>query len=475
MTDPTTDALAAFRQLIDNANSQGEAGQPVVLTDALVGPELGVVLRRCGVPHEFDRPLLEVIGGWSTAEAEQHFLEFSELSIMQLAGDSLTVHERWRKPLWAWWLREEEREQFVALNESLTEWFRTKALADGSETDQRRQMFHLVGCRQSEGVQMFEDLFRRARHRRSFSECSLLIRLVNEYEPLLSAGEHAVVAYNEGKLASDLREWQRALDLFETVVDESDADDETRVFALVRRGHALRALGRTDEALGVLEDAQRRSVSPRQAWRALYELGELYRDLGEADRADRALRAALDEASKAGDGADVAGVLNSLGTVQLRLRDTEKAVDSFRKSLDELERSGDVVRPGAVLNNLGLAQIEQLDWCAAEASFSASLEHKRAAGDQLGQAIALLNLSRAQSAQGKLLLAQESAAQAGDLYKAVDDARGEARAFLVQARLAKRDGQTEAARGLFQQAAERAAAAGDAGIAGRAREELEHL
>lgn len=475
MTDPSTDPLAAFRQLIDNATGQDEAGQQVVLTDALLGPELGGVLRRCAVPHDFDRPLLELLGGWDTAEAEQHFLEFSELSIMQFSGDALTVHERWRKPLWAWWLGDEERERFVALNESLTEWFRTKALAGGSETDQRRQMFHLVGCRRSDGVQMFEDLFRRARHRRSFSECSLLIRLVSEYEPVLSASERAVVAYNDGKLASDLRQWERALELFESVAAEPDTADEVQVFALVREGHALRALGRTDEALQVLEDARRRSAVPRQAWRALYELGELYRDLGEADRAGRALRAALKQASKAGDGADVAGVLNSLGTVQLRLRDTESAVESFRKSLEELERSGDVVRPGAVLNNLGLAQIEQLDWCAAEASFSASLERKQAAGDQFGQAVALLNLSRAQSAQGKFALAQESAAQAGGLFESVGDARGQARAFLARARLAKHEGQAEAARSLFQRAAERATAAGDAGLAGRAREELSRI
>jgi tetratricopeptide (TPR) repeat protein len=475
MTDPSIDALAAFRQLIDSANSQGEAGQPVVLTDALLGPHLGVVLRRCAVPHEFDRPLLELLGGWSTAEAEQHFVEFSELSIMQLADDALGVHERWRKPLWTWWLRDEQRPDFVALNESLSEWFRTTALAAGSETDQRRQMFHLIGCRQGEGVQMFDDLFRRARHRRSFSECSLLIRLVNEYGRVLSTGERAVVAYNEGKLASDLRQWEDALSLFEGVADEPDADDEVRVFARVREGHALRALGRTDEALHVLEDARGQCASPRQAWRALYELGELYRDVGEADRASRALRTALEQASRAGDGADLAGVLNSLGTVQLRLRDTESAVESFRKSLEELERTGDVVRPGAVLNNLGLAQIEQLDWGAAEASFSASLERKRAAGDQLGQAVALLNLSRAQSAQGNHALAQESATEAGALYEAAGDARGQARAFLAQARLAKREGQTEAARCLFQQAAERATIAGDAGLAGRAREELRRV
>ena len=475
MTGPTPDALAAFQQLLEGTGTQGDAERPVVLTDALVGQELGTVLRRCAVPHEFDRRLLEQLGGFSETEAEQHFQEFSELSIMQFIGDSLSVHERWRKPLWSWWLEEEQRAGFVALNESLTEWFGASALASGSETDERRQMFHLVGCRQDEGLHMFTELCRRARHRRSFPECSLLICLVHEYEPVLAAPECAVIAYHDGKLASDLRDWERARGLFHSVATELAADSELQVIALVREGHALRELNRTEEALAVLQDARIRSTgeaASELAWRALYELGEIYRDLGQADLANRTLRDALDHASKAGDRADVAGVLNSLGTVQRKLRDTDAAIDSFHKSLEELERRGDVMRPGAVFNNLGLAQMDKLEWDAAEASFFASLECKRAAGDQLGQANTLLNLSRAQLAQDKLALAQQSAVQAGTLYGAVGDGRGQARALLGQARLAKRDRQAEAARGLFQQALECATAAGDTDIAGRARDEL---
>jgi tetratricopeptide (TPR) repeat protein len=322
---------------------------------------------------------------------------------------------------------------------------------------------------------MFEALCRRARYRRSFSECSLLIRLVKEYEPVLPARERAVIAYHDGKLASDLRDWERALGLFRSVATEPAAGTGLQVNALVRQGHALRALDRTAEALDVLQDAQRRSTgegTADQTWRILYELGEIYRDLGYADRADRTLRAALHEAWKAEDRADIAGLLNSLGTVQLKLRDTDGAIDSFQKSIEQLKRRGDVLRPGAVLNNLGLAQIEKCDWDAAEASFAASLECKRAAGDQLGQANALLNLSRAQSAQDKLALAQESVAQAGTLYEAAGDGRGRARALLAQARLANRARHAEAARSLFQQAIEHATAAGDASILGSARDEL---
>ena len=295
MTEPPPDPLAAFRQLIEGTSVLREAKHPVALTDALVGPELGAVLRRCAVPHEFDRRLLERLGGWSATEAEQRFVEFSELSIMEFAGSALSVHERWRKPLWSWWLSEEQRTPFVALSESLTEWFAASALASGSETDLRRQMFHLIGCQQDEGVRMFETLCRLARRQRRFSDCSLLIRRVKEYEPVLSARGRAVISYHDGKLASDLRQSERALYLFRSVATEPAAGTELQLNALVRQGHALRELGRTAEALAVLEEARGASTggATDQTWRVLYELGEVYRDLGHADLANKMLRAAL--------------------------------------------------------------------------------------------------------------------------------------------------------------------------------------
>ncbi len=476
MTDQPSDGLAAFQELLTGEGAPGNPNRWVTLTDALVGPELGPVLRRCAVPHEFDLRLLGHIGGFGPAEAEQHFREFSELSSMQFNGNALGVHEVWRRPLWKWWLRDEQRQEFVTLSESLFEWF--GAMAAGSEIDERRQMFHLVGCRQEDGMRMFEGLCRRARTRHKFSECSLLIRLVNEYLPVLPARERAVITYHDGKLASDMRDWDRAIELFDSVVKEPEAETDLQVYALIREGHALRSLGRTEEALRLLEQARDRSsdaASAKQAFRALYELGEVYRNLGQVDLADRTLRAALERASTAGEDADVAGVLNSLGTVQLRLRDTKGAVESFQASLEELERRGDVMRPGAVLNNLALAQIEKLDWAGAEASLSKSLEYQRAAGDKVGEATALLNLSRAQSGQDELALATASAEEAAALFESAEDGRGQARALLAQARLAKREKQVETARRLFDRAMELAAAAGDDTTAARARDERRRL
>jgi tetratricopeptide (TPR) repeat protein len=471
-----SDSLAAFRRLLETTTAPAGADSPELLTDSLVGSEAGALLRRCAVPHEFDRALLQHLGGLDAAEAAERYAQFSELSVMQINDGALCVHERWRRSLWRWWLDDSRRAEFVALNETLVEWFAARA-EQGDATAARRRMFHLLGCRQDEGLRTFETMFRSARHLRHFSECSLLLRLVHEYDPLLRPGERAVLTYHEGKLASDLRDWDRSLALLHEVSDDDAAALGLRLSAQVRTGHALSQAGRPQEALVVLERAHVRIAAEPTVvglvWRVLYELGEVYRDLGRADDASATLARALASAGSAEQDVDVAGILNSLGTVQLKLREIDAAIESFRASLADLAQRGDAVRSGGVLNNLGLAQLERCDWQDAEASLSASLESKRAAGDAPGQATALLNLSRVQAAQERFDDACRSAEQAAALFEASGDLRASLRARLAKARLVRRAGRWGESVPLLRAVASEADAAGDEATASAARAELE--
>ena len=460
MSQPPAE-LEAFRKLLEATSLSSEQQRPVLESDALVGPELGLLLRRCAVPHDFDRPLLRRLGESDQQTAAARFEAFAELSIMQVGDGALSLHERWRRPLWAWWLRDEQRLEFIALSRTLADWFDSLAkVADsGSQVRQiqsRRRMFHLLGCDTDKGIREFERLCRLARHSWAFSECNLLIRLVKEYEPILNPRQSAVLHYHEGKLASDLKEWELALATFRSVTGEPVADPGVKIKAIVRAAHALRNLGRNQEALKELQRAQEQISLSHDAvdllWRVLYELGEVYRDLGDLDSAERTLRAALGDARKAKEPADLAGVLNSLGTVQARLGNTTQAIDSFRLSLDYLQRSGDALRPGAVLNNLGLAQLEKTDWSDAQSSFAASLERMRAAGDRGGQATALLNSSRAQVALGDFVAAGDSAERAAKLFREAGDSASAERALLQSAAAARASLQQSRRRGIIPRA-----------------------
>ena len=199
-------ALAEFRSLLEDAAQPGP-DSPVLMTDGLVGEVAGALLRRCAIPHDFDRALLRHLGDLEEAQADERYAQFAELSLMQISDSTLSMHERWRQPLWHWWLGVTRRDEFRVVSEELVDWFSAPTTSTGEDPAARRRMFHLIGCRQDEGLQVFEAQFRAARWRRRFSECTLLLRLAHEYDPVLLPHERALLKYEEGKLASDLRDW----------------------------------------------------------------------------------------------------------------------------------------------------------------------------------------------------------------------------------------------------------------------------
>jgi tetratricopeptide (TPR) repeat protein len=455
----SAESLATFRRLLEGAHAQPAADAPLALAEALVGPERAPELRRCAIPHLVDREVLQVLAPWlSPSQAAERFEELAELSVMQECENGIAIHDRWRQALFAWWLRAENLAEFETVSRSLAQHFGALAGAGAgpdAEAAGRRHMYHLLGADRRAGVAAFASLCRRARHQWRFAECGALIRLVRDYDPVLTAGERAVVTYHEGKLAADMKDWQRAEALFREVVDEDASSNPLRLNGLVRLGHVLREQGRFPEAIRSLERARllaASSSSEHLAWRALRELGEAHRDAGQLDLAESRLREAIEAAKGREEPVDLPGLLNSLGTVYLKRREPGDAVVAFQRSLCELERAGDLFRPAQVHNNLALAYSEQGEWARAQTAFAASLASKRQAGDLAGQGLALQNLSRAQAAQHQLAAALESASEAAEIFLSLKDARsaGIAKRSLGQYHRRLRD--DDRAQALFEEA-----------------------
>src|SRR5262249_14654438 len=137
-----TASLAAFRRLLETAAAQPDERRAVSLTDSLMGPTGGALLRRCAIPHEFDRALLQDLGGLSEAEADEYYTQFAELSLMQITENGMSMHERWRRPLWDWWLAGDRRDEFSLINKGLVQWFAAPATSTGEDPLARRRMFH---------------------------------------------------------------------------------------------------------------------------------------------------------------------------------------------------------------------------------------------------------------------------------------------------------------------------------------------
>lgn len=479
-----SDGLAAFKQLLDRARSDPEALGPVTLTEALVGPARSHLLRLCAIPHEFDRETLRILDtSLSADEADRVYGDFSQLSAVQIGSATLSIHERWRKPIFRWWLRPENRLEFQQISRRLADHFlAVQGPADNAaevESTMRKHFYHLVGADSAEGLVMFESLCRRARHQWRFTECAALIRLAHDYDPILSPPQRAIVGYHEGKLASDLRDWSGAETLFREVESNPDTPTSLRVSALARLGHALREQRRVPDAIASLAQAQTiAQASPDArglAWRVLLELGEAYRDNSRMEDAERTILEAIEATRSTSESADSAGLYNSLGTIYLRLGEPRQAITAFEKSLAQLERAGDVFRPAQVQNNLALAYCDQRDWAKAEEAFSRSLELKRKAGDLAGQGLALQNLSRAQAAQEKIDGAMASASAAVEIFTRLNDNHHAGIAKHTLGKFQRSRGDAAAARTLFEQAAALLDAAGDAQAAATVRADLRTL
>ena len=419
------------------------------------------MLRACAIPHEFDRDLLRILWDWPTPEeADRCYHAFAELSMFQPGANGLTMHDRWRMPLWKWWFRDENRAEFQRISRRLADWFAGSPDPAGGpaavEARLREYMYHLIGADRDVGFVLFESLCRRARHQWRFAECGALVRLVHDYEPILTPQQKGRLGYHEGKLEADVRNWMRAEEMFRGIVADASVPSEDRFKAMVRLGQVLREQQRLPQAIAMLKQAQSMVAGAVHLegleWRVLRELGEAYRDSGSVGGGETILLSAIDAAQIAEENADLAGLFNSLGTVYLRQREIPRAIEAFKRSLDELERQGDVFRPAQVQNNLALAYTEQRNWAAAESAFAASLDLKRQAGDLLGQGLALQNLSRVQAAQQRLDEATQSSEAAAQIFAAQGDSRREGIAKQALGKYARKRGDTERARALLQEA-----------------------
>lgn len=462
------DPLAAFRRMLQADTTEMAGTDAGNVVDDLVDRESGRVLRQCAVPHEFESSLLQYLGGYSDEEARARYQQFAELSIMQIGVGGLSMHERWRKQLWRWWLSEERRSDFMALSGRLADWFKS--------VDERQYMFHLFGARPDEGLHCFEALFRRARRQFRPAECALLLQLAHEYDAILSKASLDRLAYQDAVLAADSGEWQRALDILQPLAEDEHCAPCLRVDAEIRLASVLQRLNQAPKAVRMLEGARVRL--DREGWkmpgegRLLHELADLYRDLGDLERADDLLQHAFSGVHDADS--DIAGMWNSLGTVQHKLGELDSAITSFNNSLAEMLKQGDALRSGAVYNNLGLAQKDNFQWAAAEESLKVSLAANRAAGNKTGEATTLLNLSSVQSALERLDLALESARQAATLAETIPETRLRLKAQAAVGRLLRRAGKSDEALAVFQKVVAEAQHAGELRMAAEANIDLAH-
>src|SRR5262249_24618327 len=105
-----------------------------------------------------------------------------------------------------------------------------------------QRIFHLLGKDEQEGFAEFQTLFRAERYRYRFGSCEALIKLVREYQPILSEKNNNWLDYHEAKLTLDLHHHETARCQLEGLIERHSVAADPALFArcLFRLANALR-------------------------------------------------------------------------------------------------------------------------------------------------------------------------------------------------------------------------------------------
>jgi tetratricopeptide (TPR) repeat protein len=476
--------LADFERLLAQHAQQQFSSVETLL--AVLPPQLGELLRLCAIPHEFDTSILQVLDPkLDVSGAAQLYDELLDLACVSVSENAAMLHESARRELFARWLTAERATVFRAASarlESHFEWLAQASNARGSEVAAQQALFHALAVDQARAFTSFELLCRQARHQNRLADCGHLIKLVHEYDTVLSPTCSAWLTYHEAKLTADLLRFDDAQRLFESLLEQFDSEPllneqllQIKVALRLGRLHAERR--HFAKAIDFYVRARtnmlgRDRIADVREYEIARSLGEAHRDNDDLDQAEALLSHSLRSAQAAGDTAAVADIHNSWGTLQAKRGDLKDAIASYETSIAELERLGRRFQSAQVYNNLGIAQADDGEFALAEQSFRASLHIKMEAGDSLGKAKTLVNLVRVQRARKEIPAAIVACSEAIKLFREVQHYPGLADATRTLAKLHMLADARPLARDLLVEAAALFERAGLSTAAANVQEEL---
>ena len=469
-----SDLVQEFSDFIKKYELNKPAG---VLQATLAGmsSEKANQFKLCAIPHQFDASILmALVPDLDHQTATSRCQEFAANASVRSYGASFVISEEIRNPLFKEWLEPDRRAEFVEANKRLVDYFSRQAgQTEGIDADTNRlnRVFHQIGADSEKGFAEFEDLFRERRQRSSPGECEILLRLVHEYDPILTSSQRASLNYQEGKIAADLLRSDEARKLFESVLVVADSSPKLRIKAIIRLGlleHELRnwsaAITRFQEALALLETSEA-TIRDEFNYQIKINMGVTYREMGELQQAKQLLLESVREAHRVNTVNGMAVAYNSLGTLFRKFGEGKSAVKAYRKSLKLVEGEKQYYRIAQVNNNLGLAYLDERKLEEGERALQESLKFKAKAGDTIGLGRTYNNLMQAYRIQGKEREAVEAGGVAIKCFEEVGDYYAMALATRNLGRLYRSLGQKEEAQKSLQKALtlfERSQAVGEA-------------
>lgn len=199
-----------------------------------------------------------------------------------------------------------------------------------------------------------------------------------------------------------LSDWELAADYARRARElAEDADlPILRAEALVAEGNALMCSGRFDEAVIVYDRLSRVATDDRQHGIAMQNIGSIHAQRGDHAAAAHAFEQSRLLFEEAGYARGVAIATNNLGRLAHDIGDLERAEPLLRAALDSAREVGDAELCALALLNLAQLRVAQRDFVEADAMITESFGHFAVSENRWRQVECLCVLADIAEAQG---------------------------------------------------------------------------
>lgn len=359
----------------------------------LAKPDMAEAIRLCAIPHWFNEEILAWLRGEGREPSGRTGEILGELTKQVFAspyhGRGYAYHENVRNLLLGRWRKENGR-RFQELSGKMATYCadmsQVKKLFEEERAEwEHEEMYHLLVADEGRGIDLFISLANRASDLYQLSTFHLLISLAYERAADLSEGNRPWIQFFEGKMALLSGDWEKALNVWESVEGERERISvELEKTLAIHLSFLYKDKGEWDKAVECfkhsLEILERVGDENGMAT-ILNNRGFLYKDKGEWEKAKEDFESALEKLEKIDDEHAIAITFNNLGLLYKDKGEWDKALEYFKHSLEILERLGDRHGMITILTNLGFLYKDREEWEKADEYFQRSLQILKKVGD----------------------------------------------------------------------------------------------
>jgi tetratricopeptide (TPR) repeat protein len=374
-------------------------------------PDVADAIRFCAIPHWFNEEILAWLrdeGREPSQRTRKILAALTELTFVGPYHDrGYACHENVRNLLLHRW-RQENAERFQELSGVAAAYYADKLEVEEPSEEQRaewqrEEMYHLLVADEGRGFDLFSSMFSRARDFYQLSTCELLLGLAKEQEGDSSPDNQLWFRFYRGQVAHASALWGEALEIWEVLEGEDLPEDLEGTLAndlgllYKDKGEWDKAIEYCRRSLAICEKVgDEYGMAP-----TLNNLGLVYQAKGEWDKAMEYYQRSLAIWEKMGDEHGMAAAFNNLGEVYRVKGEWDKAIDYHQRSLAIWEKMGDEHGMAAAFNNLGAVYQLQGEWDKAIDYYQRSLAICQQVGDEHGMASTFNNLALVCEAKGE--------------------------------------------------------------------------